>query len=133
MHLGAEIARGLAGRDSARLETLCTTFNFGPHITSNRPVEELVGEILKHWPGAWRDLTEPNAKHEAGRLNLTIDKAYHTLGWEPRWDFAETIQHTIEWYRRYYQSEAPDPTAVQALTQGQIRAYAAGLEYKTAD
>ena len=130
LHLGSEIACAVDAGNTKRLQRLCSPFNFGPHLTSNKTVEELVEEILEHWPGGWTDLTKPDARHEAGKLNLTIDKAYHLLGWHPRWSFEETIQHIVEWYKLYYQSERRDPSAVQALTQQQIRLYAQGLTYQ---
>lgn len=74
-------------------------FNFGPTLSSNRTVAELVGEVLKHWPGRWEDRSDPGAPHEASKLNLATDKAFHTLGWQPRWDFATTISKTVAWYR----------------------------------
>ncbi|MBP9694352.1 MAG: hypothetical protein KBE16_06575 [Alphaproteobacteria bacterium] len=34
-------------------------FNFGPSVLSNRSVSDLVEELLRHWPGEWRDFTDP--------------------------------------------------------------------------
>jgi CDP-glucose 4,6-dehydratase len=124
LHLGSEISRAIAHSQAERLQDLCASFNFGPPIASNKTVEELVREILNHWPGEWEDLTELHARKEAGRLNLAIDKAHHILGWHPRWNFAETIQHTVEWYRLYYENVAPDPVFLRELTQQQILSYA---------
>ncbi|MGF1500133.1 MAG: CDP-glucose 4,6-dehydratase, partial [Elainellaceae cyanobacterium] len=73
-------------------------FNFGPPLTSNRSVAELVQEVLINWPGQWEDASDPNAPHEASKLNLTIDKAFHLLEWQPRWGFAETVRQTVQWY-----------------------------------
>lgn len=131
LHLGAEISRALTRQEYERLQVLCSSFNFGPHITSNKTVADLVQEVLKHWPGVWEDLTDPHAKYEAGKLNLTIDKAYHTLGWQPRWNFEETIKHTVEWYRQFYITPQPEPAFVRDLTQGQILSYQDGLNYNT--
>jgi CDP-glucose 4,6-dehydratase len=77
-----------------------SAFNFGPGLDSNRTVAELVCEVLKHWPGSWVDRSEPNAVHEAQRLNLSIDKAYHLLGWKPVWDFGKAVAVTVEWYQK---------------------------------
>ena len=77
-----------------------SAFNFGPQLEANRPVRELVEETLKHWPGRWQDQSDPYAPHEASLLNLVIDRAHHQLGWAPRWDFATTVQRTVNWYRR---------------------------------
>lgn len=102
-----------------------SAFNFGPELASNRTVAALVQEVLKHWPGEWQDLSNPHAPHEAGRLNLTIDKAHHLLDWSPVWDFSSTIAETVFWYR-----ECAGGAAVPALTAGQIAAYVAAAAEK---
>lgn len=119
--LGQRLHAALAGRDARTLEFLAAPFNFGPQLDSNRTVARLVTEILGHWPGAWLDRSDPDAPHEAGRLNLTIDKAFHLLGWAPTWNFSETIAATVEWYRQAGTLPAAELTE---LTRGQIHAYA---------
>jgi CDP-glucose 4,6-dehydratase len=61
---------------------------------------------LHHWPGSWVDQSDPGAPHEASLLNLVIDKAHHQLGWAPRWNFATTLERTVNWYRRLQQGQA---------------------------
>ena len=80
-------------------EALAGAYNFGPGAASNRSVAELVQEVLLHWPGSWEDQTDPAAAHEAGLLQLSIDKARAYLQWSPVWDFAVTVRHTVGWYR----------------------------------
>nr|WP_255444340.1 CDP-glucose 4,6-dehydratase [Synechococcus sp. MVIR-18-1] len=77
----------------------CEAFNFGPTLSSNRTVGELVSTILDHWPGTWIDNTDPSAPHEATLLHLQIDKAYRLLGWSPRWSYTTTVKRTVDWYR----------------------------------
>lgn len=91
--LAERLADGCAGH------AYSSAFNFGPTLDSNRSVKELVEAGLQHWPGDWRDLSDPAAPHEAGRLHLQIDKAHHQLSWRPRWDFATTVARTVAWYR----------------------------------
>ncbi len=79
---------------------LASAFNFGPGLASNRPVSDLVEAIVRHWPGKWEAAADPAGPHEAGKLNLATDKAFHLLGWQPVWAFDETIRQTVEWYRR---------------------------------
>lgn len=121
--LAAELWRGLNGQAPLKANfdytELCGAFNFGPTLQSNRPVSELVTEVLKHWPGEWLDQSDPNAVHEASLLNLAIDKAHHMLDWQPRWNFAETIAETVKWYQ-VAQSNTFD---AQAETQKQIQHY----------
>lgn len=97
---------------------LASAFNFGPALTSNRTVAELVQELLRHIPGAWKDESDPHALHEASKLNLATDKAFHLLGWQPVWDFEETIATTAAWY----QAESASQDAVD-ITQTQILHY----------
>lgn len=68
---------------------------------------ELVEAALRHWPGVWRDLCDPQAPHEAGRLHLQIDKAHHHLGWRPRWPFAITVERPVAWYRAVQEGASP--------------------------
>jgi CDP-glucose 4,6-dehydratase len=112
------LAAQLAQADSVEAEVLASAFNFGPTLNSNRTVAALVEELLKSWPGNWEDRSDPRAPHEASKLNLAIDKAQHLLGWQPRWDFAETVVRTADWYRRV--STGVDPVR---LTQEQIADY----------
>jgi CDP-glucose 4,6-dehydratase len=105
-------------RESFPSGTLDSAFNFGPHLSANRTVADVVSEALKHWPGEWIDQSDPNAPHEAGKLNLTTEKAFHLLGWQPRWDFQTAVQKTVEWYRAVH--EGADPGE---LTQRQIKEY----------
>ncbi len=77
----------------------CTAYNFGPDLNANRSVSSLVAEILKHWPGSWVETSDPASPHEAGLLNLAIDKAFHHLRWKPVWPFEQAVEATVRWYR----------------------------------
>ena len=78
---------------------LADAFNFGPAAPSNQPVSALVTELLRHWPGEWRDESDPAAPHEASFLHLSTDRAAQWLGWFPTSDFAEAVRDTARWYR----------------------------------
>jgi CDP-glucose 4,6-dehydratase len=104
---------------------LCAAFNFGPTLSSNQNVAALVEEILKHWPGEWHDRSDPTAPHEAGRLNLAIDRAFHLLDWFPVWNFSETVAHTVSWYR-YAGGQPTDSVALAAFTLQQITQFEEG-------
>jgi CDP-glucose 4,6-dehydratase len=102
---------------------LASAFNFGPAHEANRTVEELVVEALKHWPGKWKDTSDANAVHEAKLLQLSTDKAHAMLGWSPAWNFSETIEFTVQWYRQAEKKSAP--ATLQKSTSSQIREYCA--------
>jgi CDP-glucose 4,6-dehydratase len=127
--LATELWRGLSSQPAARttwdVRSLCTAFNFGPHLDSNRSVQDLVTEILTRWPGTWSQQVCEAAPHEASLLNLAIDKAHHMLRWRPRWDFAATVRHTVDWYRAVCQQGVP---AID-VTQSQIEAYTDANEH----
>lgn len=101
---------------------VCSAFNFGPALGSNRNVESLVREILAHWPGDWQDRSDPEAPHEAGRLNLAIERAFHLLDWLPVWGFETSVEQTIGWYRAAHE-QTPDAGALRRLTLAQIHRY----------
>jgi CDP-glucose 4,6-dehydratase len=100
-------------------DRLCQAFNFGPPLASNRTAGDVVEEILRHWPGTWDDRGDQNAVHEAGRLNLATDRAFHLLSWRPVWDFAQTIERTVTWYRA---ASAP-AAAIHEMVAAQIEEY----------
>lgn len=101
------LAANLASEDLMRLPhgEVSGSFNFGPTPQSNRTVVEVVEEILKHVPGSWVDASTANSVHEAGKLNVTIDKAFHLLGWSPTLDFQAAIKKTVDWYVAHQRSE----------------------------
>lgn len=108
--LGGYLALAEALAEPVNGLAMAEAFNFGPHLEANRPVQELVEQALLHWPGTWIDASNSLAPHEAGLLNLVVDKAHHRLGWSPRWDFQTTIARTLQWYRRVIEM-GDDPLA----------------------
>lgn len=127
---GTEVVGGKQAtiRHQPSITELCSAFNFGPELASNRTVAELVEEVLKHVAGKMEDKSDPKAPHEAGKLNLTTDKAFHYLGWRPVWNFERTLKETVSWYG------AAEGGDVARLTREQIASYsrdaeALGLEW----
>lgn len=112
-------------KNDERAPLLSGAFNFGPALTSNRTVAQLVEELIRHAPGEWVDRSDPHAVHEASKLNLAIDKAFHVLGWRPVWNFEETIAHVAGWYVRNAAGEN-----AAALCDEQIAAYTAAARTK---
>jgi len=79
---------------------LCSAWNFGPTIQNSRTVGELVDRIVACWgTGGWRDVSSPDAPHEATLLRLDIKKAERELGWMPRWSFERAVEQTVAWYK----------------------------------
>ena len=101
-------------------ENLADAFNFGPTPESQRTVRDLVETFLQHWPGEWRDESDPTAPHEAPTLSLSIDKAANVLDWQPAWDFGTTVQRTVGWYHQRHVARLED---LHGLCLSQIEAF----------
>lgn len=86
---------------------LAGAYNFGPNPGGAATVRRVVqlahaaygrGEVL---------LGEGDqGPHEAGLLTLEIAKAQAVLGVQPRWNLVETVQRTMQWYRRQHDGES---------------------------
>ena len=103
---------------SAPLDALTSGFNFGPAVSANQSVGALVAALLSHTGGSWSTAADPSAPHEASKLHLATEKAYHLLGWEPAWQFPDTVRMTASWYLQ--SAKGADPAN---LTRSQISAF----------
>lgn len=80
----------------------CEGWNFGPRAESISTVWEVASKVVDNYgKGELRDLSDPNALHEAKLLMLDISKAKFRLGWEPRMNIDQTIALTVDWYKNY--------------------------------
>ncbi len=99
---------------------LCSSFNFGPNLTSNRPVHELLDRLQNIFDYPWEDVSNEvqNPMHETTLLHLAIDKSHHMLGWRPVWDLGVAATVTALWYETERLGNN-----VLACTEGQIESY----------
>lgn len=80
----------------------CEGWNFGPNTESVATVWDIATKVIeKYGAGELRDLSTPNALHEAKLLMLDISKAKFKLGWKPKLNLDQTIEMTINWYKSY--------------------------------
>lgn len=80
----------------------CEGWNFGPEAESVLTVWEVATAIIDNFGyGELKDVSDPNALHEANLLMLNINKAKSRLGWFPRLTAKETAVLTSDWYKRY--------------------------------
>lgn len=80
----------------------CEGWNFGPKAESITPVWDVATKVIENYgKGELRDLSDPNALHEAKLLMLDISKAKFLLGWEPRMNINQCIALTVDWYKAY--------------------------------
>jgi CDP-glucose 4,6-dehydratase len=78
-------------------------WNFGPDDSSHLTVAEMADRLIMYWgDGAWDDLSDPKAFHEANLLKLNCDKAHAELHWHSALTIDECLQMTAEWYKEFY-------------------------------
>jgi len=84
----------------------CEGWNFGPEADSVSTVWEVATKLVHSFGrGKLKDISDPNALHEANLLMLDITKAKTRLGWKPRLDALQTIDLVADWYKRYQSEE----------------------------
>ncbi len=77
-----------------------TSFNFGPHISANKTVFEVVNKLVQYYgKGKVIDVSDSKNVHENTLLNLDVTKAYVMLNWEAKWGLQEAIEKTVDWYK----------------------------------
>lgn len=80
----------------------CEGWNFGPNAESIADVWTVASEVVKDYgKGQLKDVSDPNALHEAKLLVLDINKAKFKLGWTPRMNIDQCINLVVDWYKRY--------------------------------
>lgn len=79
----------------------CEGWNFGPSIDTVSTVWDVANRVVdKYGKGLLRDLSNTEL-HEAQLLMLDISKSRFLLGWKPRMNIDQTIDLTVDWYKRY--------------------------------
>lgn len=82
------------------------SWNFGPNLDSILSVWDIGKMVIKNYGnGDLEDISHSNSLHEAKLLVLDITKARFELGWKPTLDIKETIKLTVEWYKKYNNSD----------------------------
>ena len=80
----------------------CEGWNFGPRAESISTVWEVASKLIANYgKGELKDMSDPNAVHEANLLMLDISKAKFKLGWEPRMNIDQCAGLVADWYKRY--------------------------------
>ena len=100
-------------------------WNFGPNISSIRPVYDLAKAMVEAWGGGEVVVSEVGGPHEAQLLHLNCDKAKHGLGWDPLWNFQRTVALTTDWYKKFNGNAATLGVSLQ-----QIQLYTEELTYR---
>ena len=93
------------------------SFNFGPSVTENHSVLDLVKTMGESWEKVkWNELSNDKEEfHESSLLKLNCDKALAMLKWQSTLPFKETIRFTVEWYKCFF--ELNENIANKSLSQ----------------
>tara|TARA_B100000989_G_C19532840_1_gene471121 strand:+ start:10012 stop:11097 length:1086 start_codon:yes stop_codon:yes gene_type:complete len=82
------------------------SYNFGPKINKAYTVVELIKEMSKHWEKVkWKIKKDKYNHYESKLLQLNCKKAKKDLNWSPILNFSQTCYLTIEWYKKYLNSD----------------------------
>ena len=111
----------LASKLSSNIALHGEAFNFGPPSQQNYSVLSLVEEMSKHWNKVNWDTPKKDHDtfYESGLLKLNCDKALHLLDWHAILNFEDTVKHTAEWYRSFFENEKN----ISETTNQQIKIY----------
>jgi CDP-glucose 4,6-dehydratase len=102
--------------------TFAEPWNIGPRAGEELTVAKLAELMITSWKDASSTIQiQPSSLHEAGVLRLDISKALSRLSWRPRLGIRETLQWTVDWYKKYYDN----PANARAITLEQIRSFEA--------
>lgn len=80
----------------------CEGWNFGPTEDAVISVSDVAKKVVSiYGKGNIIDKSMIEQPHEATLLKLNINKAKSLLGWQPRLTIDETLDFTIDWYKKY--------------------------------
>lgn len=84
-------------------ETYEGSYNVGPDDCDCVTTGELVELFCKCWGdrARWKDVSEPEAPHEAGFLKLDCSKIKRVMNWKPRWHVEEAVSYAAVFGRIY--------------------------------
>ena len=97
------------------------SFNFGPNLSREYSVLELVKTMSNYWDDvSWEKTLKTKKKfYESELLRLNCNKAKKILRWKSTLKFEESMQMVATWYRNYYLSHKD----IEQVTKKQIKNY----------
>jgi CDP-glucose 4,6-dehydratase len=99
-----KLAHYLSVTDSKKL---ISRFNFGPHISDNLKVIDLVKQAQGFLGRGTYEVDSASERvHEAGLLKLDISQAMDILNWQPLFNSNKAIENTMLWYQAFYSGKS---------------------------
>ena len=97
------------------------SFNFGPSLSKEYSVLDLVRGMSRNWKDAYWKADSKSRKgfYESGLLRLNCNKAKKKLSWNTILKFDELTSMVVDWYWNYYCNKQN----LSIITSQQIKKY----------
>ena len=108
------------------------SFNFGPNISRELCVLDVVNSMSKYWPNVSWKIVKKTKKNfsESKLLRLNCNKAKKKLRWKSVLSFQETIEMVAGWYKEFYSNiNKAENITQQQIKKYQLLAYKRGLPW----
>lgn len=109
----------LAMKLSENPKRFSSAYNFGPELSNIKDVETICESFIKKIGQGSYGVKPDENLYEAKTLKLDNNKAKSELGWQPIFNFNQTIDFTVDWYLEYILSRKP----LKDFTLKQIQQY----------
>jgi CDP-glucose 4,6-dehydratase len=99
-------------------EIYSSAWNFGPNEDDIRAVVDVVEMVRFRWGKSLEiEVTPCDDLQEAKLLRLDCSKAKEYLNWRPRWDFRQSVNQTVDWYKAFLSGEAMSEFTITQIRQ----------------
>jgi CDP-glucose 4,6-dehydratase len=78
------------------------SWNFGPDENNPISVKEIIDMIITKGLQFNIRIQNDITKKESKFLQLDISKSKNILNWTPKWSTEDSVEHTINWYKDFY-------------------------------
>ena len=98
-----------------------SSWNFGPHKSSNKPVKDVISIINKKFDCAVRVINKNKSTkkyYESEVLMLNSYKSKKILNWTPKYNLEKSLQLTCDWHKAFLSKKN-----ILKFSQNQIQSY----------
>lgn len=94
-------------------------YNIGPNASDCLTTEELANLFCNFWGnGCSWTVQKSDSFHEDKVLKLNCDKISAVLGWKSKWNAAQAVEKTVDWYKAWLNN-----SDMKGFTEAQIKEY----------